>query len=51
MKEKHIRKCEELGVQLVVWTVNTVEQMKTIKQYPSILVTTDELERYKAVFS
>lgn len=51
VKKKHIRKCEELGIQLVVWTVNTVEQMKSIKQYPSILVTTDELERYKTVFS
>ncbi|WP_047983741.1 glycerophosphodiester phosphodiesterase [Ornithinibacillus californiensis] len=51
IKEKHIRKCEKLGIQLVVWTVNTVEQMQTTKQYPSILVTTDELEKYKAVFS
>ncbi|WP_010098564.1 glycerophosphodiester phosphodiesterase [Ornithinibacillus scapharcae] len=51
LNEKHIAKCEKLGVQLVVWTVNTVEQMNTVKQYPSILVTTDELETYKAVFS
>src|SRR5690606_2163393 len=51
VKKKHIRKCEELGVQLVVWTVNTIEQMRTIKQYPTILVTTDELEKYKAVLS
>jgi glycerophosphoryl diester phosphodiesterase len=51
IKEKHIRKCEEMGVQLVVWTVNTVEQMKSIKQYPSILVTTDELEKYKSVYA
>ncbi|MFS0674978.1 glycerophosphodiester phosphodiesterase [Ornithinibacillus sp. 179-J 7C1 HS] len=49
IKEKHIKKCEEMGVQLVVWTVNTVEHMKSIKQYPNILITTDELETYKAV--
>lgn len=49
IKEKHIRKCENMGVQLVVWTVNSKEEMKKMKQYPSILITTDELETYKAI--
>ncbi|MEN2466394.1 glycerophosphodiester phosphodiesterase family protein [Ornithinibacillus sp. JPR2-1] len=49
IKEKHIKKCESMEVQLVVWTVNTIEQMKSFKAYPSILITTDELERYKAL--
>lgn len=50
INNKHIRKCEEMGVQLVVWTVNTIEQMKAIKRHPEVLVTTDELERYKSVY-
>lgn len=49
IKEKHIRKCENMGIQLVVWTVNSKEEMKKMKQYPSILITTDELETYKAI--
>ncbi|WP_047982585.1 glycerophosphodiester phosphodiesterase [Ornithinibacillus contaminans] len=49
IKEKHIKKCENTGVQLVVWTVNTIEQMRSFQAYPSVLITTDELERYKAL--
>lgn len=50
LKEDYVRRCEEKGVQLVVWTVNTKEQMKYMQKYPSILSTTDELEKYKAHF-
>lgn len=50
LKEKYVNKCEELGIQLVVWTVNTKEQMIQIEKYPSILTTTDELQRYKEHF-
>ncbi|WP_339213214.1 glycerophosphodiester phosphodiesterase family protein [Ornithinibacillus sp. FSL M8-0202] len=49
IKERHIRKCENMGVQLVVWTINSKEEMKKMKQYPSILITTDELETYKEI--
>jgi glycerophosphoryl diester phosphodiesterase len=49
INNKHIKKCKEMGVQLVVWTVNTIEQMRAIQEYPSILVTTDELEIYRSV--
>ncbi|WP_156290917.1 glycerophosphodiester phosphodiesterase [Oceanobacillus salinisoli] len=50
LKEKHIRACEELGLKLIVWTVNSVEQMRKVSQIPSILITTDELEKYKWIY-
>lgn len=49
LDEGDIRKCEELGVQLVAWTVNQEERMRYFKQFPSVLITTDELEKYKEV--
>lgn len=51
LKEKHIRKCQDMGIQLIAWKVNTLEHMQYIKQYPSILGTTDELEKYKSCFN
>ncbi|MEN2767342.1 glycerophosphodiester phosphodiesterase [Ornithinibacillus xuwenensis] len=48
--EKCIKKCEAEGIQLVVWTVNNVERMRFFKKYPSVLVTTDELEILKEVY-
>ncbi|MYL40845.1 glycerophosphodiester phosphodiesterase [Virgibacillus salexigens] len=48
LKEKYVNRCEGLGIQVVAWTVNSVEQMQRFKKYPSVLVTTDELEKYKA---
>ncbi|RKQ34396.1 glycerophosphodiester phosphodiesterase [Oceanobacillus halophilus] len=50
IKEKYIQKCEEKGIQLVAWTVNTKEQMINVQRYPSILNTTDELEKYRNHF-
>ncbi|WP_085994087.1 glycerophosphodiester phosphodiesterase [Oceanobacillus senegalensis] len=49
IKEKHVKKCEELGVQVIAWTVNEVDQMERMTmQFPSVLITTDELERFQA---
>ncbi|WP_010648286.1 glycerophosphodiester phosphodiesterase [Oceanobacillus massiliensis] len=50
LKEKHIKRCKEMGIQLVAWKVNTLEHMQYIKRNPSILGTTDELEKYKECF-
>jgi glycerophosphoryl diester phosphodiesterase len=47
IKEKYINKCKEVGVQLVVWTVNCEERMRYFNRFPSVLVTTDELEIFK----
>ncbi|MFD1851644.1 glycerophosphodiester phosphodiesterase [Oceanobacillus bengalensis] len=50
IKEKYVRKCEKQGIQLVAWTVNTKEQMIHVQKFPSILSTTDELEKYRNHF-
>ncbi|MBU5268054.1 glycerophosphodiester phosphodiesterase [Virgibacillus proomii] len=47
LKGKYIHKCDKLGIQVVAWTVNSVDQMKRFRKYPSVLITTDELEKYK----
>ncbi|WP_077706365.1 glycerophosphodiester phosphodiesterase [Virgibacillus dokdonensis] len=47
IKNKYVRKLDELGIQVVVWTVNNIEQMQRFSEYPSVLITTDELEKYK----
>ncbi|MUK87342.1 glycerophosphodiester phosphodiesterase [Ornithinibacillus sp. L9] len=50
VKDKHIKQCEDMDVQLVVWTVNREEDMTSIGNYPSVLVTTDELEKYSNLY-
>ncbi|API91775.1 glycerophosphoryl diester phosphodiesterase [Virgibacillus pantothenticus] len=47
IRDKYVKRFDELGVQVVAWTVNSIEQMQRFNKYPSILITTDELERYK----
>ncbi|GAA0421699.1 glycerophosphodiester phosphodiesterase [Agaribacter marinus] len=49
IKESYINKCEQKGIQLIVWTVNSMESMEYYNQFPSVLVTTDELEKYCSV--
>lgn len=49
VKESYIKKCQAIGVQLVVWTVNTNEHMNYFQQFPSVLVTTDNLEKFMTV--
>lgn len=49
MKKLDFMTLEKLNVQLIVWTVNTIEKMKFMHQYPSVLVSTNELEKFKAI--
>ncbi|MBB6730893.1 glycerophosphodiester phosphodiesterase family protein [Cohnella zeiphila] len=39
--------CLERGLQLIAWPGDTEEQMQKLLQYPSVLVTTNELERWR----
>lgn len=41
---------KNIHVQPIVWTVNTIEQMKFMKKYPEILVATNELEKFQAIY-
>lgn len=49
IKESYIEKCEKHGIQLIAWTVNTVERMQYYMHFPSVLVTTDELEKFRTL--
>lgn len=40
---------ERMNIQPIVGTVNTIEKMKFMQNYPSILVSTTELEKFKAI--
>ncbi|WP_251517098.1 glycerophosphodiester phosphodiesterase [Oceanobacillus luteolus] len=42
-------KLKKLGIQLIIGPVNTIEKMKLMQQYPEVLVTTTELEKYQAI--
>lgn len=49
MKKLDVKHLEKMGVQLIVWTVNTIEKMKFMHKYPQALVSTAELEKYQAI--
>ncbi|MEC0128903.1 glycerophosphodiester phosphodiesterase [Paenibacillus pabuli] len=44
--EHYIHRCQELGIQLMAWTVNETSIMKKFQEYPSVWVCTDELEYF-----
>ncbi|HEX7066346.1 MAG TPA: glycerophosphodiester phosphodiesterase family protein [Bacillales bacterium] len=48
--EEYVRACQEHGVQLIAWTVNTEQQIREMLRYPSVLCTTDELELFKSIY-
>ncbi|WP_067728633.1 glycerophosphodiester phosphodiesterase [Oceanobacillus damuensis] len=50
LKKENIKKFEEMNIPIAVWPVNTIDQMKQMHQFPSILIGTDELEKYQAIF-
>jgi glycerophosphoryl diester phosphodiesterase len=47
----YVQACKENNVQLIAWTVNSEEQMRKMVRYTSVLCTTDELEKFKKVYS
>lgn len=44
--EHYIHRCQELGIQLMAWTINDTSVMKKFQDYPSVWVCTDELESF-----
>lgn len=49
LTEPFIRLCEEEGIQLIAWTVDEESDMRRMAGYPSVLVCTNELERWQSV--
>ncbi|WP_418037904.1 glycerophosphodiester phosphodiesterase [Paenibacillus xylanilyticus] len=47
--EHYIHRCQELGIQLMAWTINETSVMKKFQDYPSVWVCTDELESFRDV--
>lgn len=47
LTDKYVSMCEEAGITLVVWPVDTEEQFIKALRYESVLSTTNELEEYK----
>ncbi|MFK0524328.1 glycerophosphodiester phosphodiesterase [Paenibacillus illinoisensis] len=47
--EHYIHRCQELGIQLMAWTINETSIMKKFQDYPSVWVCTDELESFMDV--
>ncbi|MEK3888191.1 glycerophosphodiester phosphodiesterase [Bacillus sp. FSL K6-3431] len=45
--EEYVQICKENDITLIAWTVNSEEQMNRMASYPSVLCTTDELEKFK----
>jgi glycerophosphoryl diester phosphodiesterase len=49
LTESYIRLCEQRGIQLIAWTIDDEAEMRRIAQYPSVLVCTNQLEKWGAV--
>ncbi|WP_141431012.1 glycerophosphodiester phosphodiesterase family protein [Bacillus sp. 03113] len=50
LSDKYVIECEKRGIQLIIWPVDTEEEMKQVQRYPSVLGTTNELERFVQLF-
>jgi glycerophosphoryl diester phosphodiesterase len=45
-----VEEAQRHGVQLITWPVDTERQLQKLLQYPSVLATTNELERFKRFY-
>ena len=50
LTDEYVRRCDEAGIQIVVWPVDTDAQLKKMVHYPTVLSTTNELERFKQFY-
>ncbi|WP_249869272.1 glycerophosphodiester phosphodiesterase [Oceanobacillus saliphilus] len=50
LNKEYVNTFEKEGIPIAVWPVNTIDQMKQMQKFPKILVGTDELEKYQAIF-
>jgi glycerophosphoryl diester phosphodiesterase len=47
LTDEYVKACRDAGIQVVVWPVDTEWQFKKVSRYPSVLSTTNQLERFK----
>ncbi len=47
LSDYYVNVCDEAGVQIVVWPVDTEEQFAVASRYPTVLSTTNQLEKFK----
>ena len=45
-----VEDCEKNGITPIAWAVNSEENIRNMLRYPSVLCTTDQLERFKAIY-
>jgi glycerophosphoryl diester phosphodiesterase len=50
LSEPLVEEAQRHGVQLITWPVDTEQHMQQLLQYPSVLATTNELERFKQFY-
>ena len=50
LTDEYVRQCEKRGIQLIVWPADTKQQMDLLFRYPSVLGTTNALERFKSYY-
>lgn len=48
LTDDFVEMCEQQGIQIVAWPINHAWQFEKVSRYPSIISTTDYLERFKA---
>lgn len=47
---EYVKLCDDAGIQIVVWPVDTKEQFETVMKYPSVLSTTNKLKEFKKMY-
>lgn len=50
LTKEYAKACKEAGITIVVWPVDKEEQFKKAMNYPNVLCTTNELERFKSLY-
>ncbi|MEK3888001.1 glycerophosphodiester phosphodiesterase [Bacillus sp. FSL K6-3431] len=50
LTDYYVQLCEEAGITIVVWPVDTEGQFEKMQRYPSVLGTTNKLEYFKEMY-
>ncbi|MHA6250706.1 glycerophosphodiester phosphodiesterase [Oceanobacillus sp. CAU 1775] len=49
MDNPEMQQLEKMNIQIITFTINTIEKMNFLRMYPNILIATKELEKFKAI--
>ena len=50
LTDSFVQMCVDRDIQIIAWPINSESQFEKVSRYPSIISTTDKLEKFKELY-